>query len=175
MTQWRANSAGHRLCGGHRRNHPHRNRRPLLSLFEYGGRHRENPRVTGGNDGHRATLLGQFAGQPGALGFVGVIGRVAALSRTDRHPVQIRAIADQVGGGGQLAQALRRHPFAHARAESDDRHGSGAWDGPGGAAVTRYDGHREVRDIALIDVGGRHDALTVAAGSLNVDRLIEAT
>ena len=98
---------------------------------------------------------------------------MAALPRTDRHPVQIGAVADQIGRGGQLTQALRRHPVDVARPQSDDRDGSGAWGHSGGAAVTRYDGNRKVRHLGGIDVGGGHDLLTFAAGPLDVDCLIE--
>ena len=103
MSEWRTDPAGHSLGGRHRRDYPHGDVRPLLGFLQHGGRHCEDTGITGGDHRDGAALLGQFAGKPGAQGFVTVIGRVAALARTDRHPVQIVAVADQVGRGGQLA------------------------------------------------------------------------
>ena len=173
MSEWRTDPAGHGLGGRHRRDHPHGDVRPLLGFLQHGGGHGENPWVTRRYDGHGAALLSQFARQPGTLRLVGVIGGMAALPRTDRHPVQIGAVADQVGGGGQLTQALRRHPVDVARPQSDNRDCSGARGHSGGAAITRHDGNREVRHLGGIDVGGGHDPLTFATGPLDVDRLIE--
>ena len=175
MPERGADPAGHRLRGSHRRDHPHRHPGPLLGLLENGGGHREHSGIPGRHHRHRPPLLGQLAGQPGPLGLGGVVTGMAALTRAGRHPVQVGAVADQVGGGGQFAAALRRHPVGTARSETDHRDSPGPGERFHRPARSGQDRQREVRDSRAVDLRRGKHHLGVGAGPFDVHGVLEAS
>ena len=125
VAQRGADPAGDGLRGGHRRDHPHPHARPLLGFLQHGGRHREHARIAGRHHRDGAALLGQRAGQPRAGGLVGVVAGVAALTVASPDAVEVGAVADEVGGRGELAAALRGHPVGVAGAQAHHRDAAG--------------------------------------------------
>ena len=125
VAQRGADPTGDGLGGGHRRDDPNLHSRPFFGLFQHGGGHREDPGIARRHHRDGPTLLGQRAGQPRTRGFVGVVAGVTPLAVARRDAVQVAAVADQVGRGGQLAPALRRHPVAVAGAQTHHRDGAG--------------------------------------------------
>ncbi|EPQ76834.1 Cobalt-precorrin-2 C20-methyltransferase [Mycobacterium marinum MB2] len=170
MSQRGADPTGHGLGRRHRGNDPNRHPGPLFGLLEHGSGHCEHARVARRHHRHRAPLLGQRAGQPGSGGFVGVVAGMTPLAVTDRNPVQVGAIADQVGRPCQLPAALWRHPVRVAGAQSD--HGNGAGDHRAPTAARQH-GQRKIGHAGFVDVGGWQHALPRRAGSLHVERVIE--
>jgi hypothetical protein len=118
----RTDPRGHRLRGGQTGDDPHRHAGELGALgdLEHRRGHREDARVAGGHDGDPPSLLGQLERVPRPLGLHPVVAGVPPLPGVGRHAGQVRAVADQVVGGGQHVGRLGRGPAPVAGTEADD-------------------------------------------------------
>ncbi len=94
--------------------------RSALQCFAYRGSHSKYAGIAAGDDGHCLPFSGGHQRLLSALKFLPVVGRVAALRRSFRDPIQIRTVSEYIVGVAHYSFCFRRQLVRIPRPEAND-------------------------------------------------------
>ena len=96
--------------------------RVVLDRLEHRRRHGEDAWIAARNDSDGAPFRRELQREAGAAELGAIVAGVGVLVRPQGQPIEIRAIADDVGRRPDRRGGFRRHPFGGAGTEPDDRY-----------------------------------------------------